>query len=260
MITDITIGIVTFKERRLLVQDLIAKLRARFPESVDIVLAINGNNEELMDEDYRQEMLNLAKSYKNIYPIFCPEFKSLSKLWNTLAIFSKTDYNLILCDDTEVLNNNIYNDIMHVINSKTYDFFTINYEFSHFVCTKKCLHDIGYFDERLSAFGYEDMDMHYRYIRKNNKNIENVFINGIFNKATYHLKNDKIETFVHNKPKFCDEVVKLMYVNDPNGIVHPMDKTPITKLWEDIQQYPYEMFARNNRHNVSKFEKVIFDE
>lgn len=257
---NLTVGIVTFKERRSLVQDLVQKIRSKFPETVDIVLAINGNNEELMDEDYRQEMLNLAKSYKNIYPIFCPEFKSLSKLWNTLVIFSKTDYNLILCDDTEVLNNNIYNDIMSIINSKNYDFFTINYEFSHFVCTKKCLHDIGYFDERLSAFGYEDMDMHYRYIRKNNKNIENVFINGIFNKATYHLKNDKIETFVHNKPKFCDEVVKLMYVNDPNGIVHPMDKVPITKLWKDIQQYPYEMFARNNRHNVSKFEKVIFDE
>jgi hypothetical protein len=257
---NLTVGIVTFKERRSLVQDLVQKIRSKFPETVDIVLAINGNNEELMDEDYRQEMLNLAKSYKNIYPIFCPEFKSLSKLWNTLVIFSKTDYNLILCDDTEILNVNIYNDIMNVINSKNYDFFTINYEFSHFVCTKKCLHDIGYFDERLSAFGYEDMDMHYRYIKKHNKNIQNIFINGIFNKATYHLKNDKIETFVHNKPKFCDEVVKLMYINDPNGIIHPMDKSPITKVWVDIQQYPYEMFARNNKHNVSKFEKVILDE
>jgi hypothetical protein len=260
MNTDITIGIVTFKERKSLVQDLVYKLRKTFPESVDIVLAINGNNEELMDENYRQEMLDLAKSYKNIYPIFCPEFKSLSKLWNTLIIFSKTEYNLILCDDTEIANPNIYNDIMSVINNNGYDFFTINYEFSHFVCTKKCVHGIGYFDERLSAFGYEDMDMHYRYIRKNNKNIQNIFINGIYNKATYHLKNDKIETFVHNKPKFCDEVVKLMYVNDPNGIVHPMDKTPITKVWKDIQQYPYEMFARNNRHNVAKFEKVVLDE
>ncbi len=101
---NLTVGIVTFKERRSLVQDLVQKIRSKFPETVDIVLAINGNNEELMDEDYRQEMLNLAKSYKNIYPIFCPEFKSLSKLWNTLVIFSKTDYNLILCDDTEILN------------------------------------------------------------------------------------------------------------------------------------------------------------
>ena len=259
MINDITIGIVTFRERKSLIQDLMEKLRKSFPESVDIILAINGNNEEIMDENYRQEMLNLAKLYKNIYPIFCPEFKSLSKLWNTLIIFSKTEYNLILCDDTEILNNHIYDNIMSVINNAKYDFFTINYEFSHFVCSKKCVHNIGYFDERLSAFGYEDMDMHYRYIKKYNKNIQNVFIDGIYNKATYHLKNNKIETFVHNKPKFCDEVVKLMYINDPNGIVHPMDKTPITKIWEDKQQYPYEMFAYNNRHNIAKFEKVIFD-
>ena len=108
MINDITIGIVTFRERKSLIQDLMEKLRKSFPESVDIILAINGNNEEIMDENYRQEMLNLAKLYKNIYPIFCPEFKSLSKLWNTLIIFSKTEYNLILCDDTEILNNHIY--------------------------------------------------------------------------------------------------------------------------------------------------------
>jgi len=260
MSNHISIGIVTFKERKSLILDLIEKLRKIFPESVDIILAINGNNEENMDEHYRQEMLNLAKLYKNIYPIFCPEFKSLSKLWNTLIIFSKTEYNLILCDDTEVLNNNIYNDIMTVVNTNKFQFFTINYGFSYFVCTKKCIHEIGYFDERLSAFGYEDMDMHYRYIRKYNKNIQNVFIDGIYNKATYHLKNCKIETFADNKPKFCDEVIRLMYIDDPNGIVQPMSNSPVTKIWEDKQQYPHEMFARNNKHNIAKFEKVILDE
>ena len=66
MINDITIGIVTFRERKSLIQDLMEKLRKSFPESVDIILAINGNNEEIMDENYRQEMLNLAKLYKNI--------------------------------------------------------------------------------------------------------------------------------------------------------------------------------------------------
>ena len=260
MINDISIGIVTYKERRLFVRDLINKLRKTFPESIDILLNINGNNEELMDDDYRQEMLDLAKTYKNVYPIFCPEFKSLSKLWNTLVIFSKTEYNLILCDDVNVINKNIYYELMSTINNKGYDFVTINGEFSHFICTKTILHDIGYFDERLSAYGFEDMDMHYRYIKKYGKRIENIQISGIYNQALYELKTPNLEVFVANKPKFSNEVVKLMYTNDPNGIVHPLDSNPIKKIWEDKQQYPHEMYVRNNKHNIAKFERVILDE
>jgi hypothetical protein len=257
MIDNLTIGIVTYKERRLVVKDLITKLRKAFPEFIDIVLAINGNNEELMSEDYRQEMLDLAKTHRNVYPIFCPEFKSLSKLWNTLVIFSKTEYNLIICDDVDVVNENIYNEIMAVLNGEQYDFFTINGEFSHFFCTKTILHDIGYFDERLSAFGFEDMDMHYRYIKKYGKRIPNIGISGIYNQALYGLKTSKVETFVQNKPRFCNEVVKLMYKEDPNGLIHPLDQTPITKIWEDYQQYPYEDFVRKNKHNIGKFDKVV---
>ena len=95
---NISIGIVTFRERKHLVEELIKQIRKYTPDTVDILLAVNGNNEELMPESYRQEMLDLSKQYKNIYPVFCPEFKSLSKLWNTLVIFSKTKYNFIICD------------------------------------------------------------------------------------------------------------------------------------------------------------------
>ena len=61
--TPITIGIITFKQRKELIRDLIAKIRSSVPTSVDIILAINGNNEEDMPEEYRQDMLNLAKEY-----------------------------------------------------------------------------------------------------------------------------------------------------------------------------------------------------
>ena len=260
MITDITIGIVTFKERRLLVQDLIAKLRARFPESVDIVLAINGNNEELMDEDYRQEMLNLAKSYKNIYQIFCPEFKSLSKLWNTLVIFSKTEYNLILCDDVEVINPFAYNEIINYIEQTKEQFFTLNYGFSHFVCTKSILHQLGYFDERLVAFGEEDGDMHYRYIKQFGHRIPMFMIHGIYNKAAYDLSSKKVETFQDNKAKIIREIFSLMYVEDDvEGITTPLCPIKIKKVFSDINQYPHEEFVRKNKHNIVKFDKIIFE-
>ena len=60
---DLSILIVTFKERATYVKDLIHKVRKTAGNDVDILLAINGNNEEMTDETYRLDMLNLASNY-----------------------------------------------------------------------------------------------------------------------------------------------------------------------------------------------------
>ena len=256
----LSIGIVTFKERKELIKELVRRIRLTVPETIDIILAINGNNEEEMPDDYRTEMLDLAKQYKNIYPIFCPEFKGLSKLWNNLIIFSKTEYNLIICDDVVWANPNIYNDVINHIEKTKQEFFTIHGGFSHFVCTKSILHKIGYFDERLCGFGEEDADMHWRHIKTVGHQIPKLFIDGIYNNAAYDLKNEKIETHQDNKPRFNRELACILYKqNDVDGFTTPLCPFPIKKIIPDIQQYPYETFITNNKHNIAKFEKVIFD-
>lgn len=257
----LSIGIVTFRQRKELVAELIQRIRLTVPETVDILLTINGNNEEEMPDSYRIEMLDLAKQYKNIYPIFCPEFKGLSKLWNNLVIFSKTEYNFIVCDDVAWANPNIYNEIVNHINTTKQEFFTINHGFSHFVCTKSILHKIGYFDERLCGFGEEDADMHWRHMTKIGYSIPKLMIGGIYNIAAYNLKNEKIETHEDNKPLFNRKLIELLYEkNEIDGYPTLMCPFPIKKIVSDIQQYPYEMFIKNNKHNIAKFEKVIFDE
>lgn len=260
-INDITIGIVTFRQRATLVKKLIHQLRSYIPNEVNIILAVNGNNEEDMPESYRSDMLTLCSQYENIYPLICPEFKSLSKLWNTLVIFSKTEYNFILsddviCDNSELLSI-LYN---HVLSTKS-EFFKINNQFSHFVLTKKILHTLGYFDERLIAHGNEDGDMVHRYIKLFGNRIPNIQIQGLYNLASYELRNEKMETFIHNKPTVNQKIHELKYKDDPNGICG-MNPTPIsyTGLLNDYQQYPYEMFFLNNKHNIAKFDKIILDE
>lgn len=259
--TNLTIGIITFRQRNELIRELIAKIRCSVPESVDIILAINGNNEEDMPEEYRQEMLDLAKKYVGIYPIFCTQFTSMTKLFNTFVIFSKTEYVFIMGDDVEYGGPHIYNTIIQHINTTGQQFFTINGGFSHFVCSKSMLHKLNYFDERLSSFGNEDGDMHYKHIITTGKIIPTLFIHGIFNKAAYNLRNKNIETFVDNKPRLCQEVMNWMYKFDPNGIINPMDpsRTPMTKVVPNDRQYPYEEFVRKNRHNIAKFEKLVLD-
>lgn len=256
---NISIGIVTFRQRSELVKNLVRQIRSHVPENIDIILAVNGNNDEVMPEDYRQEMLDLSKQYKNVYPIICPEFKSLCKLWNTIAIFSKTEYIFYICDDVEYENPNILNLVLDYINKTKYEFFTINNQFSHFVLTKTILHTLGYFDERLAGFGEEDGDIIHRHIEIYGNRMSNIEIAGLYNKASYELKNENIETHIDNKPRFNREFASIKYKQDPSGI-YGMSPVPIKKVIDDYQQYPYEMFVKRNKHNIAKFRKIILDE
>lgn len=255
---NISIGIVTFRQRTEMVKELIKNIRQYVGDSVDIILAVNANNEEDMDDEYRMDMLNLAIQYKSVYPIICSEFKSLCKLWNTIAIFSKTEYVFYICDDVAYERDDILDNIIKHINNTKSQFFTINNQFSHFVLTKSILHTLGYFDERLIGFGEEDGDIVHRHIEIYGYSIPTINIAGIYNKAAYHLTSNNIETHIDNKPKFNREFMYLKYKHDSNGI-YGMSPIPVKKVIDDYQQYPYEKFVKDNKHNISKFNSVIIN-
>jgi len=252
--SNFSICITTFREREEMVKELITNIR-KFTQTHDIILLINGNNEEKMDETYRENMLSFCASINNCYPIVCPEFKSLSKLWNTGVIFSNTEYNLVLNDDTKLENAEAFKIITDYINSAKHELFTINGMFSHFVVTKTLLHNLNYFDERLLAFGEEDGDLVHRYILKFGKKVPSLFIEKFNNTHAYNFSSKKLETHIDNKPKFNREFAKIMYKEDPNGICG-MNPTPIKKVVEDIKQYPYELFVNKNKHNIKTFTKI----
>ena len=261
---DLSICIVTFRERAEDIKRLVSQIRKdKNSDGVDIVLAINGNNCELMPDDYRKDMLRLCDDTPNCYPIFCPEFKSLPKLWNTLAIFSRTQYNFFLCDDVEYTNDDIINIIKTYIDQTSDEFFTINNGFSHFVLTKNMLHKLKYFDERLIAHGEEDGDIVHQFIKVNKREMNNINIFGLHNKASYDAESNpqKMDFWQNNKPRFNNEFTKLKYKEDPQGI-RGMNPTPISVRtgMEVTQQYPYEDFVMKNKHNIANFQKVIIDE
>lgn len=258
---EISICIVTFKERAEDIKRLISQIREDHEsDGVDILLAINGNNEELMDDDYRRNMLQLCHDTPNCYPTVCPEFKSLPKLWNTLAIFSRTEYNLFLCDDVEYTNQDAISEVKRYIKETSDEFFTINGGFSHFVVTKTMLHKLKYFDERLIAHGEEDGDIVHQFIKTNGRGMNNISVHGLHNKAAYGAESNpkKMEFHSQNKPKFNREFTMVKYENNPDGILG-MSPTPVLVKsgMEVVQQYPYEDFVLKNKHNIAKFKKVI---
>ena len=253
---DISVLIVTFKERQAYVQDLIRKVKDADPD-IKILLAVNGNNDEIMDEQYRKNMLALAHNTPNCFPLICSEFMSLPKLWNTLVLFSSTEYNFIICDDVEYGNKDTIRIIKEYIKLTKEEFFTINGGFSHFVITKQMLHKLNYFDERLCGFGEEDGDIIHSFILKENRNLPALQISNIYNKALYNIKNKHIETHCDNKPVFNREFASIKYVRDDINGINGMNPFPIRRAIEDKQQYPYEMFVKHNKHNIKKYNQIV---
>ena len=88
---NITIGITTFESR---FDRYFVPLLKRIREYTDneIVVAVNGENNRAFGEAYRSSLLKCIADHENVYPIFFPRFRGLSKLWNSIAIHSTHDY------------------------------------------------------------------------------------------------------------------------------------------------------------------------
>ena len=126
--------------------------------------------------------------------------------------------------------------------------------------TKTIIHELKYFDERFIAHGEEDGDMVHQFIKHTGKEINNISVSGLHNKALYNSESNpkEMEFHVNNKPKFNREFTRLKYENNPMGI-RGMSPTPVSVKsdMEVLQQYPYEEFVRKNKHNIAKFERVV---
>ena len=251
---NISICIVTFKQRFEIFKSLVRSLKEHNPDT-DIIVAVNCNLNEQIDLNYRNEMLKFCLEITKCYPIFCPEFKSLSKLWNTLVIFSNNNYNFILNDDVRYDHPNLIENIEEYINESNNELFTLNNSWSHFIITKQILHKLNYFDERFIGVGEEDGDMVHRYIKKYNKSIDTFYISDFGNTARYDLRDEKIECNIDNKPKFNREFLKLKYKEDSDGICG-MNPTPLKQVIDDLNQYPYEEFFIKNKEELTNYKEI----
>lgn len=255
MTNKITVGIVTWIKRKDLIGELVQNIRKYSGNDVDIIMAVNAEIGEDFNDEYRKYILQLCSDTKNCYPIFCTEFKSLPKLWNTIVIFSKTNYNLILSDDV-AYSGNVVGDVNNIIDQTGSEFFTLNHQFAHFVVTKERLHTLGYFDERLITYGEEDGDMVHRHIELFGSRMDDFFVSSLQHNARYTDVQKNTEIHIHNKPLVNKKIREVKYNPAPNGIKGMWDE-PMVKVWEDYQQYPYEKFVLNNKHNVLKFDKIV---
>lgn len=236
----LSIGITTFRNRLSEVKKQITDIRS-FDKNIDILLAINTNYGEKMPEEYRKNLLSFCAEQTNIYPLMFPKFTGLAKMWNNLIVHSSTTHIFLMNDDITYNNPLAILEMRNHIQTK--DIFEVNWGFGTFVISKKLAHEVGYFDERLIAYGEEDGDFMKRY----GKEIEKIKIPGILNRIQNRLNHSydsNIETFIGD-----------------GGHKAQINKTIIeikeSEKWENTQQYPYETFIENNYKNIGKVEKII---
>jgi glycosyltransferase involved in cell wall biosynthesis len=243
-----SICITTFSKRFSYIETLVGQIR-KFSDS-DILISVNGDYKKEFDNSYRDKILQLCLSHKNVYPIFFPEQRGLSKLWNTLLIHSRHDWCLMLNDDVEIESNDVFLSASNL--SDNPDIFRVNGSFSHFFVHKVCIHDLGYFDERLLGFGEEDGDIVFRYIEKYNKWIQDLWIGGLKNLVidvrdeNIRGANSKYSAFNRD---FCFMIENCKYKPDTQGIQGCFGY-PMSKNLNDLPNYAYELFFRENKNNL----------
>jgi hypothetical protein len=259
----LSIGITTFKRRLQSVEDMVSYIKS-CDQDIVINIAVNGEVDEEFDDEYRRGILSLCAKYKNIFPFFYQEFRSLSKLWNNLVISSKTEYNLILNDDLIFNKSNNFVSIVKSIieQNPNVECFTMNGSWSHFVITKKFLDEMNYFDERFLLHGEEDGDFVWRYIDRYGNYPPTLNVPIVVNLHQTGQDDptviaNNVEIGYANKPKFNQEFTVTKYEYDSSAKISGLYGRPHKRILSDERQYPYESFYFKNKSNLKKYNKII---
>jgi glycosyltransferase involved in cell wall biosynthesis len=228
------------------VEKLVTQVRSL--TTCDILIAVNGDYNQEFNNEFRKQILDLCLKFDNVYPIFFPEQRGLAKLWNTLVVHSKQDWCLLLNDDVELDNDEVFISTIPSLGDKP-DLRRINGSFSHFLIHKDCLDKIGYFDERLLGFGEEDGDIFYRYIETYNEWIQELWVHG-FTNLVVDVRDENIKPGIGKYSQFnrnfCFSDEPCKYISVSEGITGLFGQH-MKKNIEDLSQYPYEKFFKENK-------------
>ena len=247
---NITIGITTFEAR---FDQYFVPLLKRIRECTDneIIIAVNGENNCEFSELYRSNLLKFIAGYENVFPIFFPRFRGLSKLWNSIAIHATNDYILMLNDDIMIDDSEFMSQVTSAIQRNEGRTFLINRSWSHYLISRAELDALGYFDERLLGIGEEDGDMTWRYIKLYGRTIPSVKIKGFKNYAEETVRSYKpVNIQTHSGTKYSLFNRKFIheekYMPASKGIRGMFD-TPVDMKEHEEKQYPYEHFYHLRR-------------
>lgn len=250
---SLSIGITTF-ERRFTnyFVPLVKQLRAIDPET-EIVVAVNGEHQQVFSESYRAGLLEFLAGQSHVYPILFPQFRGLTKLWNSIIVHATGDHILILNDDVAITKPKFLDKVRQALVRSGGASFTINGSWSHFVISREEVDQLGYFDERLLGIGEEDGDISWRYLSQYGRPVENYTIAGVDNCSEETMGEQPTNIACHSGGKYSrfnrNFIYQTKYREDGGGIKGMFD-SPMSIKDPGSRQYPYEHFYRKNREKL----------
>lgn len=248
----LTVGITTFKERyEKFFIPLINCIR-EIDNEIEIIVAINGNNKETFDQEFRKKILYFLSEKNNVYPVFFPEFRGLSKLWNTILVHSTNDIVFMCNDDIYIQNNEIFKIIKDIVINYKFSSFKINTSWSHIVLDRNEVDMLGWFDERFLGIGDEDDDFEWRYEKNFGNRIKNVKIPGIINYQDREYIPSVSQETCDGKYSLFNRSFMLhhKYEINPAGQKKGICEQPLIEKLPNLKQYPYEYFFKVNKNSI----------
>ena len=248
-----TVCITTFKHRfDTYFKPLLAQIKAIAPD-IEVIVLINGENKEKFDETFRKKMLLFLADYTNVFPVFFPEFRGLSKLWNTGLIHSTSNEVLLLNDDLTIYNHNLFRSIHQIYEAGYQESFKINGSWSHVVLNKQHIVDMDlWFNEKLLGIGEEDGFFEWKYEMARKTQFKSYNIGGITNHVDMSHNPTNTVTVPQGKySKLNGEVMlsDIFEYDEENGVQLGMYPHPVV-IRETTPQYPNEKFFRENRDRL----------
>lgn len=253
-VEEISVGITTFGNRfdRYFIP-LLSKLKEYAPET-EVIVAVNGEHQQAFDEIYRRKILEFISHHKKVYPVVFPQFRGLSKLWNSIIVNASNDFILMINDDIMIDDPSFLKDVCLAARKNKGKSFLINRSWSHFLVNRWEIDELGYFDERLLGIGEEDGDMTWRYLHNFGREINSFKLKCFINYAEESVNTYKpINIQCHSGSKYSlfnrEFMFKEKYSPDPTGIKGMFDE-PVSLKNPGREQYPNERFYHLHKNDL----------
>lgn len=237
----LTVGITTFGKRfEPFFKPLLTAVKT-FAPRIEVVVTINGEHGQSFDEAYRREVLAFCAGFPGTFPVVFPEFRGLTKMWNTILTNASKNFVLLLNDDVTISDRAFFDWAANVVLEHNTTV-TVNGSWSHVIIKRDEIDELGYFDERLIGIGEEDTDMEYRYSRRYGHGVSRADCPHVVNHLS-EVRQDNIRQGVRHYSAFNREfLTKVKY--DVGATFEDRLKDPSLPL------YPYETFYRKNRDRL----------
>jgi hypothetical protein len=172
---------------------------------------------------------------------------------------SDSEIFLIFNDDIHIFPK-LFRDNLKLITSLVLEngLVTINNSFSYFGVSRKCIEEVGFFDEHFLGMGEEDRDYYYRYefkyLRKPFNLVTDAFYHYSDESRDESIKKDteKKHKFLQKYSHFNSVIHHELYSSDPGGLTQGQFDYPMKRKEIFVNPRPMWRFRKLNYKKLAE--------